>query len=210
MYTMNMKDTLDKIEKSKQIPLMNAIIKEFANHGYQKASTNQMVKDAGISKGLLFHYFGNKKNMFEVAFVYVIRIVMDGLQESNYLDISDIFEFILHSMHTKVKVMKKHPDSYSFLLRVYNDNDPFVKDIIVKYKNEMVDEAWSSLIERADTYKFKDPNDIPLLLELITYASYGYIETNQKLLQDDIDAVIKNFEAYFIMLRKRFYKDEYL
>lgn len=210
MYTIDMKDTLQKIEKSKQIPLMNAIIKEFANHGFQKASTNQIVKDAGISKGLLFHYFGNKKNLFEEAFVYVINLIMNRLEDSKYTDIHDVFDFILHAMYTKASVMKQHPDSYSFLLRVYSDNDPFVKSIIVKYKDELVSEAWNSLIERADTYKFKDPDDIPLLLDLITYAGYGYIETNQKLLQEDIDVVLKNFEAYFTMLRKRFYKEEYI
>ncbi len=39
---------------------MNAAISIFATQGYAHASTDEIVKRAGISKGLLFHYFISK------------------------------------------------------------------------------------------------------------------------------------------------------
>lgn len=52
------------LDKEKQDRIINAAMKEFAQKGYDKASTNEMVKEAGISKGLLFHYFQNKKQLY--------------------------------------------------------------------------------------------------------------------------------------------------
>jgi len=40
------------LEPEKQSRIINAAIKEFVHKGYNKASTNEMVKDADISKGL--------------------------------------------------------------------------------------------------------------------------------------------------------------
>ncbi|WP_108026186.1 TetR/AcrR family transcriptional regulator [Melghirimyces profundicolus] len=37
---------------------MEAAIGSFAEHRYSKGSTNRIIQKSGISKGLLFHYFG--------------------------------------------------------------------------------------------------------------------------------------------------------
>ncbi|WP_134703040.1 TetR/AcrR family transcriptional regulator [Ammoniphilus sp. YIM 78166] len=48
--------------KKKQ--LLQAGLEEFAEKGYDLASTNAIIKKAGVSKGLLFHHFQNKKTLF--------------------------------------------------------------------------------------------------------------------------------------------------
>lgn len=58
-----------ELDKLKQDRIINAAMKEFALKGYKNASTNEIVKEAGISKGLLFHYFTNKKAYF---YIYII------------------------------------------------------------------------------------------------------------------------------------------
>ena len=52
---------VDRLPDGKRQRILDAAIREFAEHGYDKASTNSIVKEAGIAKGLLFHYFGSKK-----------------------------------------------------------------------------------------------------------------------------------------------------
>ncbi len=47
---------------------------EFAVKGYDLASTNEMVKAAGISKGALFHYFASKKDLFLFLCDYVFGL----------------------------------------------------------------------------------------------------------------------------------------
>jgi TetR/AcrR family transcriptional regulator len=65
------------LDKEKQDRIINAAIKEFAEKGYDRASTNEIVKEAGISNGLLFHYFQNKKQMFLFLFDYCYELVTD-------------------------------------------------------------------------------------------------------------------------------------
>ena len=43
------------LKKEKQDRMINAALKVFAIYGFNKASTDDIVKEAGISKGLLFH-----------------------------------------------------------------------------------------------------------------------------------------------------------
>lgn len=42
------------LEAEKRERIINAALKEFAQKGYDKASTNEIIKEAGISKGSLF------------------------------------------------------------------------------------------------------------------------------------------------------------
>ena len=48
------------LKKEKQDRMINAALKAFALSGYRHASTDDIVREAAISKGLLFHYFESK------------------------------------------------------------------------------------------------------------------------------------------------------
>jgi AcrR family transcriptional regulator len=54
----------DLIPRDKQQQILEAAVDEFADRGYSRASMNQLVKAAGISKGSLFHYFRTKGDLF--------------------------------------------------------------------------------------------------------------------------------------------------
>lgn len=56
--------SIDMLSKSKRDSLIKGIVDEFAEHGYQQASTNRIAKESGISKGSLFNYLGSKKDQY--------------------------------------------------------------------------------------------------------------------------------------------------
>jgi len=64
-----------KLEPKKREQILNAAINEFAQKDYKNASTNEIVKKAGISKGLIFHYFKNKKQLYIFLYDYLIEII---------------------------------------------------------------------------------------------------------------------------------------
>ena len=55
------------LNREKQDRMINAALRIFAENGYRHASTVIIVKEAGISKGLLFHYFTSKMGLFSFA-----------------------------------------------------------------------------------------------------------------------------------------------
>lgn len=61
------------LQKEKQDRMINAALKVFAENGYYHAGTDEIVREAQISKGLLFHYFINKNGLFEFICDYSIR-----------------------------------------------------------------------------------------------------------------------------------------
>ena len=73
------------LNREKQDRMINAALRIFAENGYRHASTDIIVKEAGISKGLLFHYFTSKMGLFSFLFDYSIRYMLfeyDGLLQN--------------------------------------------------------------------------------------------------------------------------------
>mgnify|MGYP000914953748 CR=1 FL=1 len=62
------------LKPEKQERILNAAIKEFAKKGYKNAVTDEIVKEANISKGALFHYFNNKRDLYLFLYDYSLEI----------------------------------------------------------------------------------------------------------------------------------------
>lgn len=48
---------------NKQEKILETALRLFANDGYTATSTNKIAKEAGVSEGLIFRHFGNKKGL---------------------------------------------------------------------------------------------------------------------------------------------------
>ncbi len=57
-------DTFYHLPLEKRETIIKACQDEFIEHGYENASTNRIVKNAGISKGSLFQYFSSKEDIY--------------------------------------------------------------------------------------------------------------------------------------------------
>ncbi|MCB0622308.1 MAG: TetR/AcrR family transcriptional regulator [Saprospiraceae bacterium] len=49
----------------KQTRLLDAALELFANDGYNATSTSKVAKAAGVSEGLIFRHFGNKRGLLD-------------------------------------------------------------------------------------------------------------------------------------------------
>ena len=61
------------LKKEKQDRMINAALRVFAIEGYQHGSTDDIVRDASVSKGLLFHYF-------LLSHLAIVGLYGDGIQ----------------------------------------------------------------------------------------------------------------------------------
>src|SRR5690625_3471358 len=72
--------------------ILNAALKEFSMKGFDDASTNVIAKEAGISKGLMFHYINSKEDLFLFLYDYCTdRINKEYIDLMNFNE-KDIFE----------------------------------------------------------------------------------------------------------------------
>jgi AcrR family transcriptional regulator len=129
-------DKFKSLDTQKQEGIINAAIAEFSRNGYKNASTNQIVKDANISKGLLFHYFGSKKNLFLYLYKYCLDlsiIEFDAIQDSPQ---KDLFEQVKHIHLIKLGINKRHPDIFKFIESAYIETDEGLKPEIDRLNDE--------------------------------------------------------------------------
>lgn len=49
------------ISEEKREQIIRAAMKNFSKNGYRKTVMDEIVADAGVSKGLVFHYFGSSE-----------------------------------------------------------------------------------------------------------------------------------------------------
>jgi TetR/AcrR family transcriptional regulator len=200
------------LDKEKQNRIVNAAMKEFAQKGYDRASTNEIVKEAGISKGLLFHYFQNKKQLYLFLYDYFMEVLTEEIYKKIDLSESDFFVRIHRVSMVKMDVLKEYPELFRFIEIAYMEESREVKVELDKRKKEFTDINVNRVYEGIDVTKFKKEMDITKALKIITWtfeklgeeAMYkAKLSSNHEI---DYDAVFKESEEYIEMLKTCFYK----
>src|SRR5690625_6610228 len=78
---------ISKLEPKRKDAILNAALKEFSTNGFDNASTNVIAKEAGISKGLMFHYITSKEKLFLFLYDYCVdRINKEYIDLMNFKD----------------------------------------------------------------------------------------------------------------------------
>lgn len=203
-----MNDKFFDLKKEKQDRMINGALKIFAQNGYQKASTDDIVKEAGISKGLLFHYFGSKAGLYEFVYEYSSRYLSMELKRAVSLRETDLFVLLSQAEAAKNVLFRNYPYMQKFLFTSYDLPDEDMKAKMEEY-NELVKAAMDEVISRADESRLVSDVDSSLLVRSMEYVTRGLMETalNKGM---DPDMVYEEAVAYYDMMRVKFTKPEFL
>lgn len=130
-----MYEGFENLPEAKKERILDACMEEFANKGYEGASTNEIVKRAGISKGILFHYFKNKKNLY----LYLLDKTIDHTVRKFYSygenAPDDLFERILFDGMIKLRISYEEPLVYKLIYRTFiNTPDDLKDEVTVRYE----------------------------------------------------------------------------
>jgi len=160
------------LKKEKQDRIINAALKVFAQNGYRHSSTDVIVKEAAISKGLLFHYFGSKIGLFSFLFDYSVKYMLLEFsrsippQETNYFSIRKAIE------GAKLNVLRNYPFMSQFIEQGLHETQLDVATSIESAKNSYLS-AMRNFKARVKDTKFKAGLDKETLENLIRYTVNG-------------------------------------
>lgn len=198
-----------KLEKQKQI--IDAALKEFTLNGFENSSTNEIVKNANISKGSLFNYFNSKKDLYVYLLNYSMQIIENFYEEID-LNETDIFKRIGNIGLQKLKIHKEFPYVFDFLASAQLEESTEVKSII----QEKVDTIYNSGIKEIYMYidysKFRDDIDIEKAIEILNWTMFGFGEKVIKKIDTFKDSTefgkktLEEWEHYADILKDNFYK----
>ena len=208
MYT-----NFEKLDESKKERILNAALAEFARNGYRKASTNEIVKEAGISKGILFHYFKDKLNLYRYLYDYAIQTLMNDLYGKLSSESPDFIERIMEITRAKGQLVLKHPELFRFIETAYLDDAEEARSYMDERTALLLKEAQDKMLSGIDMSRFKEGIDIPMAMQIITWTFDGYgktVFTKAKAEGADIDyqRIFSESEKYLKILKKMLYKDD--
>jgi len=125
------------LKKEKQDRMINAALKIFAVNGYRKASTDEMVKEAGISKGLLFHYFVSKAGLYGFVGTYSVKyLIMEMGPLVNGVE-GDFFVLCRKLERARAATMKNFPFVQLFLRQAAREEVPEAREAIEEALGEL-------------------------------------------------------------------------
>src|ERR1700722_20930308 len=61
--------------------ILAAAEQEFARHGMEAARTEEIAERSGVTKGMIYHYFGSKEQLYEAALEQVFAPLLMSLQQ---------------------------------------------------------------------------------------------------------------------------------
>ncbi len=164
------------LKKEKQDRMINAGLRIFALNGYHHASTDDIVHEAKISKGLLFHYFGSKAGYYGFLYSYISRYVILELKGAIRLQNSDavidFWDLQRQLMETEGSLMEQYPAVFLFLesIKMEDDMDGLsaLEDLDLT-----VPDLYESLFSQADLSAYPRLTDPAHLQDLIHYVKIG-------------------------------------
>ncbi|MBN2557418.1 MAG: TetR/AcrR family transcriptional regulator [Clostridia bacterium] len=203
-----MDDVLKNMDADKKERIINSALKEFSERGFARASTNNIVKDAGISKGLLFHYFENKKNLLEYLENHVTGVIVSAIQNELDWGETDFFNRLKDVSIIKGRLTLRYPYIFKFYTGILHNKTP---DEIMEYSKSYSPGLMEKIyIHNIDYSKFKPGLDMQRVMKIISWVIEKYgMELLDKLMKDggeiDYTAIDEDFKKYLDILRVAFY-----
>lgn len=202
------------LEPERRDVVLNAALKEFAENGFDDASTNVIAKQSGISKPLMFHYINNKKDFFLFLYDYCLNILNREYFDQINVHEKDIFKRLRQTCLLKIQVMQKYPWIFDFVkVAVFTDSE-VVKDELKKRRKMVETRSFKRFYSDIDTSCFRSELDIEKAKQLIFWAVSGYADEILEQFRSkdapayDFEKIRTEFDDYLNELRKTYYNNE--
>lgn len=160
------------LKKEKQDRMINAALKVFAQHGYRRASTDDIVREAGISKGLLFHYFESKIGVYNFVYDYSVRYISLELKTAVNPKETNLFEILRQMEMGKMIAMRGYPYMQQFLNEAMHE-DVSEALLAIEQKRTELTELYEQLLARADFSLLPSNVDAGKVIQMLDYTIKG-------------------------------------
>lgn len=193
------------LKKEKQDRMINAALKAFAVNGYKRASTDEIVKDAGISKGLLFHYFDTKLGLYEFMYDYSVRYIIMEMSAAISKKETDFYTLYEQKEMCKILALKNYPYMQQMINRSMLEDDTEAVAVIWERRESYLQKI-AEIMEQADLSKFSDNTDTGKLRKIIDFTIEGLMTERFRERAFDVEKLMNEVQDYLVMLKKLTYK----
>lgn len=131
-----------KLEPEKSNLIIRTALEEFSAKDFDKASINQISKNAGLSAGNLYYYFENKEDLYMTVVEHVMKEMnMDLTESSSTLTVDTFWESIKLGVLKRLEVSIRDREVGFFINRLFEyDTSKEINTIEQKFKEKLRDE----------------------------------------------------------------------
>ena len=189
------------LKKEKQDRMINAALKVFAQHGYRRASTDDIVKEAGISKGLLFHYFESKIGVYNFVYDYSVRYVSLELKTAVNSKETNLFEILRQMEMGKMMAMRGYPYMQQFL------NEAMYEDVSeallsIEQKRTELTTLYEQLLAQADLSLLPASVDASKVIQMLDYTIKGLMTSRFQDASFQPEMLYEEIKGYINLVEK--------
>ncbi|ANB60178.1 bacterial regulatory s, tetR family protein [Anoxybacillus amylolyticus] len=218
-----MYSSFEKQPEEKKQTIIRVAMEEFMKNGYDRASTDVITSRAGISKGLLFHYFKNKKNLYLYVVTYAKNLLAEKVMEAlQSVSATDFFTRVKEIALAKQRVLAQYPYEAKLAVSAMLTPPAAVKkemEELLKQHYETYEEAFMLehifLKQLIPTEKLRDDVSADTVLEMtmaiVDHVSQKYQKRYQRKPFDFLlhsDNIVKELDDYFRIMQYGIYKTE--
>lgn len=190
--------------KTKQNFIIDAGVKEFSQKAYSDANTDKIVKNCGISKGLLFHYFGSKKDFY----LYCLSQSLEKLMKQTYEAQGNFYEILFSVMNQKLQLCARYPAETRFVNMASRESAievaPGKAEIFAKYAAQTHNASATTMEQALATLSIKVQDHDKAKEGLLLYSN-ALVSKYLRTYQDTPDKFFEN--AQQIQLEIKSYID---
>ncbi|WP_028041911.1 TetR/AcrR family transcriptional regulator [Candidatus Stoquefichus massiliensis] len=206
-----MEDKFLELPKEKQLRIINAGMEYFGKYGYKNARTDDIAARAGISKGLLFYYFKNKKSFFIYLFHFCEDILKQFISIQDVHEITDFFDIMDYGAVRKMEIMIKYPYMLNFILKAFYSQKEDVSHDMNYLAQKILSQTFDNYFQNIDMSKFKEDIDVRQVYQMLVWMMEGYLVDMLRNEQSlDVDEMLTEFEKWKVMFKRMCYREEYL
>lgn len=176
-----MKEIVKDAEKEQS--MIEASLKLFGRKGFAATKMEEIAKEAHVSKGLLFHYFGSKTNLYLATYEYASQFFYQFIQPEIWASTKDLSTMLEQSMRYKLGLQIQHPLEFHFLFSCMGEIQQ-LPDVIKREMAEKMQEEYqvtlqliSPVLERM---KIKEPYTREDVLRVLYFVVQGETEAIQR------------------------------
>lgn len=203
-----MNDKFFSLPEERQRAMLNAGYRVFAHNSYKKSPMSEIADAAGISKALLFHYFGNKKGLYLFLWEHCAQVTLQKLEQSGCYEGEDVFEIMRLGLRAKMEIMRSYPDMGLFAIKAYYEKDPAV----VREIQESIASRGAFGVHaprlRLDPEQFVPGLDLARMYQNMFWASEGFIWELTQGGDVDIDRFEREYDGMIDFWRSVYLRKE--
>ncbi|MBR2780412.1 MAG: TetR/AcrR family transcriptional regulator [Eubacteriaceae bacterium] len=154
-------ETFEKLPDEKKELIVSTGIREFSSRSYREVSTDELTRSCGISKGILFHYFGSKKNFYLYCLECALKRLVTEKEPVTCEGGEDFYGIIFTEMERKISLCLDHPDESLMVNMASRDPSEEISEgrseVMKKYSGQIREESLMCVERALSSLELKEP-----------------------------------------------------